>query len=146
MKFYLAGKYTNKDFVHTVAEGLRKLGHSVFDFADNERRQTKVSFMPKDKKYNGNMFDAFCEMRDCHGVYEVLAEQFEAIQTCDALVLILPAGIDSHFEYGLAVGMGKTTIAIGYPSGESLSLSYAYLDYLFDGLDDFLKCCAKEGY
>ena len=70
--------------------------------------------------------------------YALVREQFQAIKWCDACVLLLPSGVDSHADYGIAVGMDKKCYTVGEPENNELSLSH-YFSENYGDIESFLE-------
>ena len=137
MRFYIAGRLTNKDNIQSLAKTLRELGHDVFDFSDSENRIVPVEHQPKDKNYDGNYPEALKEIDLNYGTVALLEEQKSAMKWCDICVLLLPAGADSHTDFGMAVGMNKLCYTVGEPDNGDIHLTHHYA-FNFASIKEFV--------
>lgn len=116
MNVYIASSWKNRDRVRRLAEQLRAAGHEVYDFTDPASRggptippeANPAAFDPAVGSYAAYLRSR-PEWRSA-----VLAN-LAAIHRCDAVVLLLPAGADSHADWGAAVSLGKLTVVVGHP-------------------------------
>lgn len=110
MKIYLSSSWRNGARVRAMATRLRELGHTVFDFTDRPNPVPRDSLPPfVDQPY----VDYIGELVPL--IDGQIASDIEEIEQCDALILLLPCGSDSHFELGYAKARGKITIVAGQP-------------------------------
>lgn len=68
---------------------------------------------------------------------------FEAMESCDTCVLVLPCGRSAHLELGWFVGQGKKT-AILLDSPVTPELMYRMVDYVAPNLFDLLGWLGVE--
>lgn len=76
------------------------------------------------------------------GISHPLAEKgfdndFQAMQTCDTCVLVLPCGRSAHLELGWFVGQGRRTAILG-EAEMTPELMYKMVDYIAPSLFDLL--------
>ena len=138
MRLYVAGRYRDKEKIRYLSEELREIGHEVFDFTDSSRRLVSLEFKPDDKKYSGDYGKALMVMDKKFNSYALVKEQVQAIKWCDICVLLLPSGVDSHADYGIAVGMDKKCYTVGEPENNELSLSHYFSDN-YEDIESFLE-------
>ncbi|WLR42176.1 nucleoside 2-deoxyribosyltransferase [Bacillus carboniphilus] len=94
MKFYIASSFQNKQQVIELSSILKENGHfHTYDWTKNQR---------------ANSLKALTEIGE--------AEK-QAVLDCDLFILLLPGGIGSHVELGMALAL-KKTIYIYAPSQE----------------------------
>lgn len=116
MNIYIASSWKNRDRVRRLAEQLQAVGHQVYDFTNPTSRKgptippeaNPAAFDPADGSYA-----AYLRSRPEWRL--AVLGNLEAIRGCDAAVLLLPAGADSHADWGAAVGLGKLTVVVGHP-------------------------------
>lgn len=109
-KIYVASSWRNEYCPEVVAK-LRDVGHEVYDFrnppsGDSGFKWSCVSedFMEWGPQRYRNMLQHPKAVRQFHN-------DIEAMEACDACVLVLPCGRSAHTEAGWFAGKGKTTIA-----------------------------------
>jgi nucleoside 2-deoxyribosyltransferase len=84
LKFYIASSRNNKEIVRYVAKKLEQEGFiHTYDWTKN-----------------GNV-DSYDELK------QIGEEEIQAVKAADFLVLLMPAGVGSHVELGIALGLGK---------------------------------------
>lgn len=116
MRIYISASWKQRQVVRDVAVRLRSEGHEVYDFTDPACR--KVPELPPER-FN-RMFDpaeggypaylnSFPEFK------AAMAENRAALDWCDAVLLILPCGLDATADWAYAVGKGKFTVVAGAP-------------------------------
>lgn len=129
MKVYVASSWRNPlqpDFV----EILRHEGHEVYDFKEPEDNGgTGFHWSEIDPDWECWTPTEFIKGLQHPMALEGYKRDFDAMQWCDAMVLVLPSGRSSHLELGWACGVGKHT-AIYLSSGEP-ELMYRMAKNLF---------------
>lgn len=108
VNIYVASSWKNET-VDTVIANLRELGHTVYDFKeDNGFHWSDID--PAYLDWTPREFtkvlaeDAYCDM----GFNTDMA----ALDNCDICLLVLPSGRSSHLELGYAIGKGKGSIIL----------------------------------
>jgi hypothetical protein len=137
MKIYVASSW-RCDYQPVVVEFLRKLGHLVYDFknpreGDNGFHWTEID--PNWKNWTPGQFVL--------GLKTPLAESgfksdMDALEWCDACVLVLPCNRSAHLELGWAVGAGKKTVVLLNDPFEP-ELMYKMVDHVVGTLEDLEK-------
>lgn len=84
MKFYIASSRRNREMVRLVA---RRLIDEGFQQTYDWTRNVEV--------------DSYDELK------QIGEEERKAVMEADFLVLLMPAGVGSHVELGIALGLGK---------------------------------------
>lgn len=109
-KIYLSSSWRNIDRVRALAAKLREAEHEVFDFTSRANavpRDNVPAFV--DQPY-GPYLDSIRSL-----IKDQIELDLEEIEQSDVLVLLLPAGSDSHFELGYAISLGMDTYVVGQP-------------------------------
>lgn len=88
MKLYLASSIKNVNKVHEIKKMAQKFGHEVTSRWEEYLQERLTA--------------AESQYRDW-----AIADMFEGLDECDALVLILPIGRGAHIELGYAVAKNK---------------------------------------
>lgn len=136
MKIYISSSWKNREQVRAMAVSLRDNGHEVYDFTDPNCRKTceippesyPEQFDPKRHHYPTYLDNPDWRM--------AVNENRKSLQWCDAVLLLLPCGIDSTADWALAVGMGKTSIVIGHPKAGERSPVHLWADDMVDDIDE----------
>ncbi|WP_041964921.1 hypothetical protein [Mesobacillus selenatarsenatis] len=83
-RFYVASSFKNIDTVRYVSRQLINKGYvQTYDWTENERAS--------------NLED----------LKEISRKEKDAVLEADFVVILLPAGKESHIEFGIALGQGK---------------------------------------
>lgn len=128
MKLYIASSWRN-NFYPEVVKRLREEGFDVYDFRNPPSGDSgfKWHFVGEDwqewtpEQYREKLNHPLAERQ--------FMNDLEAINSCDACVLVLPCGRSAHTEAGWFAGKGKKIIAY-IPTKEEPELMYK----LFDGI------------
>jgi hypothetical protein len=112
---YLSSSWKNREQVREMAIWLREEGFEVYDFTDPECR--KVPEIPPERYP-----DQFDPEKHVYADYicnpdwrEAVTANRIALESCDAVILILPCGNDAHSDWALAVGLGRHSAVFGNP-------------------------------
>ncbi len=141
MNVYLSSSWKNREAVRALAILLRSIGHEVYDFTDPACRKTDE--IPPEKF--PNHFDParhlYCEYIQSNPYWKaaVYANR-EALERCDAVVLMLPCGNDAHADWALAVGLGKLTCVVGSPKAGERTPTHLWANAILQ--DDPLEIAA----
>lgn len=128
MKLYIASSWRN-NYYPEVVKRLREEGFDVYDFRNPPSGDPgfKWHFVGEDwqewtpEQYREKLNHPLAERQ--------FMNDLEAINSCDACVLVLPCGRSAHTEAGWFAGKGKKIIAY-IPTKEEPELMYK----LFDGI------------
>lgn len=117
-RVYLAGRPSNPYF------GMIKfaLEHSGYDVYDH--RTTSFDW---DNYTTDTSHDLSSVLRNEHELIEARDHNGSALQNCDACVLALPAGVSSHGEAMIALGLGKRVYVLALNNYADPTLLYGYL-------------------
>ncbi|WP_102027580.1 nucleoside 2-deoxyribosyltransferase [Salirhabdus sp. Marseille-P4669] len=84
MKFYIASSLKNRELVRYVARRLENKGHVLtYDWTKNERVEN---------------------YEDLKAIGEA---EIKGVKEADFVVMLMPGGVGSHVELGIALGLGK---------------------------------------
>ena len=115
MNIYVASSWRNPWQPHVV-ELLRNCGHEVYDFRNPEPGNFGFHWTHIDPEWQEWQPDAYREALKHPIAEEGFLLDMNALNRCDACLLVQPCGTSSHLELGWAVGAGKRT-AILFPLG-----------------------------
>ena len=113
MKVFVSSSWRN-DRQPEVVRALTDAGHEVYDFRDPAPGQNVQGFSwaevdPEWQSWTGQQFrDALSHPR----VKQGFRYDMDALEACDALVMVQPCGRSAALELGWAVGAGKPTIVL----------------------------------
>ncbi len=135
MKYFIASKWKNKEMVKMLSDGIKFKGHEAYSFLDNSANLLTGRPIAEDTLF----FEEILKSKDWKlnpHVYQIFHSEIKNIRKCDALILLLPCGISSHLEAGIAYGLNKNLILIG--KAEKPEIIYLIFDQTYFNLDDFL--------
>jgi nucleoside 2-deoxyribosyltransferase len=147
MRVYVASSWRNAQ-QSSVVKLLRDAGHEVYDFK-NPR--------PGDDGFHWSEIDPDWQrwspvrFRDAleHPVAQAgFRSDMDALEACDACVLVLPCGRSAHLELGWAAGAGKRTAVLMLGQDEP-ELMYRMLGKVCVDiweLISFLRCPPEGGH
>lgn len=130
MKVYVASSWRNL-IQQSVVETLRDDGHDVYDFKNpgpNDKGFGWTSLgMGTPKEWTADQFvnQVLYHPAAKHG----FSLDMNALEACDACVLVLPCGRSAHLELGYAVGRRKLT-CVYIPALDEPELMYRMCDYV----------------
>ena len=139
MRIYVASSWANKSYPKVV-EALRVAGHDVYDFRTNGFHWNDILDTNLDmlgQVSPAALDKALANPKALHH----FDDDFEALDTCDACVLVLPSGRSSHLELGHAAGRNKTTVIL-YDGPDSVvvpELMYLMVDWRVDSIGELVS-------
>lgn len=131
LKIYVASSWKN-DRQPAMVAALKAAGHEVYDF--RHPHQTGPDRARMGRGFSWSEIDITPRPWPAHRIKQVLetgvaqdgyGSDWDAIDWCDALVMVQPCGVSSALELGLAVGWGKSTIVLLSDGEPELMLSMA---------------------
>ncbi len=111
-RIYLASSWRNIERVKVAATYLRGNGFEVYDFTEADNQGAAFHWTDIDPEWKSWTPEAFREK-----LWHPIADRgfnrdFDELQRCDALVLLLPCNRSAHLELGYAIGAGKPTVVV----------------------------------
>ena len=139
MKIYVASSWRNTSQPDVVTT-LRRVGHEVYDFRnpvpDHAFHWSEID--PDWQRWNPVTFREALEHPIARAGY---ASDMAALESADAVILILPCGRSAHLELGYAVGRGQhTAILLGDSEPE---LMYRMADCLAISIEEVIDWLAR---
>lgn len=128
MKIYVASSWRN-EFYPEVVRALREAGHDVYDFRNPPSGDEGFKWANVDPDYMDWTPEEYRQQLGCPQAERQFKNDIEAMESCDACVLVLPCGRSAHTEAGWFAGKGKKVIAY-IPTKQEPELMYN----LFDGI------------
>lgn len=139
MKIYVASSWRNQ-VQPDVVFALRKAGHQVYDFRHPEPGNDGFAWRaiaPNWEAWSPAEFRTALEHPVAAAGFKL---DMDALEDCDACVLVLPCGRSAHLELGWAAGARKKTIVL--LAGAEPELMYKMCDHLCLTLDEVLQVLA----
>lgn len=130
----IASSWKNREQVRALANLLRANGLTVYDFTDRSCRTTEE--IPPERY--PDQFDPQCHV---YGSYletwrPQIEENRKAYSSCRVVILLLPAGNDSHADWGLAVGSGARSIVVGHPGAGQRTPDHLWTNLFANTIED----------
>ena len=135
-KIYLASSWKMSTVVKELSVDLRKRGHEVDAFCDDENGQ-RVSFdwdelfsIMKSEGIDISNVDAKTMMSHWR-VRKAFEEDKKFINWADTLIMLMPCGRSSHLEAGYAAGLGKRVYIIGGFNKGEFETMYGFANNMY---------------
>lgn len=116
MRVYVASSWRN-ELQPSVVEALRAEGHEVYDFRNPAPGNHGFHWSEIDPDWKRWTPEQFREALKHPVAKAGFKTDMDALESCDACVLVMPCGRSAHLEAGFAMGSGKPT-AILLADGE----------------------------
>ena len=142
MKVYVASSWRNAHQPRVVI-ALRDAGHEVYDFRHPGEGERGFAWSDIDPNWQRWSVDDFrLGLRHDLARHAFRRDQ-EALEWCDACVLVLPSGMSAHLEAGWCAGRDKLVVVYA-PEIREAELMYKLFDAgdstpLHRGLDEVLS-------
>lgn len=102
VSIYLVASLRNEK-IPSIANALRKAGHSVFDDWHSGGPDADDAW----KRYEGIRNRTYAEAIRGHHATHIFEFDMKHIKEADVGILVLPAGRSAHLELGLMIGRGQ---------------------------------------
>lgn len=135
MNIYVASSWRN-DRQPAVVAALREAGHDVYDFRHPKPGNNAFHWTVIDPEWEAWDPASFRKALENPVAEEGFCCDMDALDDCDAIVLVMPCGRSAHLEAGYAIGQAKPTIVL-LADGEP-ELMYKMADALCIDLDEVL--------
>lgn len=132
-KIYVASSWRNEFYPEVVAR-LREAGRDVYDFRNPPSGDPGFKWSCVSEDYMDWTPEQYRDNLNHPKAIKQFGNDIEAMESCDACVLVLPCGRSAHTEAGWFAGRGKRTI-VYIPEKQEPELMYK----LFDRV-----CCSIE--
>ncbi|MFA5299912.1 MAG: hypothetical protein WC389_17135 [Lutibacter sp.] len=132
MKIYIASSWRNVHAVELLTAELRKLGHEVFSFVENNFYELEVA-----KKIG------FDEWVNSEGGSKAFDFDVSGAIHSDLVIYISPSGKDAAAEVGAAWASGVTIFGL-YAKGEDFGLMRRMVSKWFDRYPDLIQFITKK--
>lgn len=138
--YFVAGRWRNRDAINEIVMQIRTAGKSVHSFTDNNYDGDGIKFDSSSEADPEKMIAATENLSDWQTnptFRKIFEADMQAQRESDAFILVFPAGLDAHMEFGAAYGMGKPCYAIGIP--EKTETLYLMFDAVYPDVQTFLN-------
>lgn len=140
MKVYVASSWRN-EWQPAVVQAIRAAGHQVYDFRnpDGERPELNRGFHWSDIDPAWQSWSAlqFVDALEHPLALKGFGRDYQALESADAVVLVMPCGRSAHLELGFAVGRGMLAIIL-LSDGEP-ELMYRMVPNLVTSIDEVIN-------
>ncbi len=120
MRIYVASSWRN-GHQQGVVSHLRDAGHDVYDFKNPAPGDNGFHWQEVDRDWEEWTAERFRTSLDHPVARAGFKADMDALQGCDACVLVLPCGRSAHLELGWATGAGKRTAVLLCPEQSTTS-------------------------
>jgi len=126
---YISSSWKNRENVRELATQLTEAGYDVYDFTNPACRKSPEippekfpeQFDPAKHRYK-DYISSVPAWR------EAVEGNREALDNCDAVVLLLPCGLDAHADAFYALGKDKYLIVCGQPRAGDRTPTHLWAD------------------
>ena len=151
MKVYVASSWRNERQPEVV-RAIRAAGHQVYDFRNPNQEIVEPDqgiqwsdIDPEWQTWSPSQFINSLDHPLAIGGYD---RDYAALESADAVVLVMPCGRSAHLELGFGVGMGKDSIILLSDSEPELMYKMVpnlvtSIEEVVIALDNFNKAVAQ---
>jgi nucleoside 2-deoxyribosyltransferase len=136
VKIYVASSWRNAHQPAVVA-ALRAAGHEVYDFRNPRPGDHGFAWSALDPAWQSWTPEESRAALEHPVARAGFKNDMDALQACDACVLVLPCGRSAHLELGWAAGAGKRTVALMFGPDEP-ELMYRMLGRVCTSVEEVL--------
>ena len=131
--FTVVGKIRNHENILRLIKGIEKKGYSVYNFLS---RPVVPEHAEKSLLEQADILESVEDFWSDQVHIDHFERDLSELKKAKALILLLPAGIASHTEAGVAFGLGKRLILIG--EAEKPETLYLMFKERYKTIEDFL--------
>lgn len=106
MRIYVASSWRNV-LQPAIVLALRRCGHEVYDFRNPKPGSNGFSWREIDPNWENWTPEQYRDAMKHPIAVAGYALDIEALEACEACVLVLPSGRSASWEFGFAMGQGK---------------------------------------
>lgn len=144
MKIYVASSWRNERQPEVV-EALRAAGHEVYDFKNPAPGDNGFHWTEVDGGWQSWTPETFRNALNHPVAQTGFKKDMDALEQCDACVLVMPCGRSAHLEAGYAIGAGKPTAILLADGEPELMYKMARICLTLEETIEFLNnCCHYE--
>ena len=135
-KIYVASSWRNEYYEGVVVK-LREAGFDVYDFRNPPSGDSGFKWEKVDPDYMNWTTHRYRYMLNHPLAERQFHNDIEAMNSCDACVIVLPCGRSAHTEAGWFAGKGKLTIAY-IPEKQEPELMYKLFGKVCCSIDEVI--------
>ena len=135
-KLYVASSWRN-EYYPTVLKALRNAGHDCYDFRNPSDSNPGFAWSKVDPKWKDWDLNQYTNALLHPLSKDGFANDKNALDWCEQLVLVLPCGRSAHSEAGYAAGQGKK-VHVFIPQLEEPELMYLLFTTISGNIDGLL--------
>jgi hypothetical protein len=136
MRIYVASSWRNVYFPEVV-EVLRNAGHDVYDFRNPPSGDEGFKWSAVGEDWMEWTPSEYREHLSHPKAEKQFANDIEAMQSCEACVLLLPCGRSAHTEAGWFAGQGKPVYVL-IPERQEPELMYKLFHRICCSIDELV--------
>lgn len=140
MRIYVATSWRNTE-QPGIVRILRGLGHEVYDFRHPKEGDDGFSWSDIDPNWKAWTPEEHREALKHPVARRGFKSDMDALDWCDACVLVLPCGRSAHLELGYVTGKGKRTTVLAIDQTEP-ELMYLMCDEILVNTDELFDAYA----
>lgn len=137
MKIYVASSWRNEYYPEVVSR-LRAEGFEVYDFRNPPNGDAGFHWYDVSERWMEWTPAEYRENLEHPLAERQFANDIEAMESCDACVMVLPCGRSAHTEAGWFAGRGRRTIAF-IPERQEPELMYKIFDSVCCTMDEVVE-------
>ena len=111
MRIYVASSWRNEKQPQVVA-ALREAGHEVYDFRNPVPGENGFGWSQIDQAWQTWTPEQYLAALDHPIAQHGFSRDMDALEGCEACVLVMPCGRSAHLELGWAAGAGRLTYVL----------------------------------
>lgn len=145
MKVYVASSWRNH-YQQKVVDYLRRSGFEVYDFKNPRPGDYGFQWEEVDSEWKNWKPWEFIEGLEHPEAERGFGYDMQALEECDACVLLLPCGRSAHLEAGFAAGAPdkKLCILMGFEEKIEPELMYKMADCITTDIDEVVRTLREE--
>lgn len=143
--YFVAGRWRNHIVIREIVKQLRDAGKTVYCFVESEYDAHGIKFENNPDADAEAMIAATEHLSDWQTnptFRKIFETDMQAERESEAFILVLPAGLAAHMEFGAAYGMRKKCYGIGEP--EKVETLYYMFDGIYPDVESFLVNVEKN--
>lgn len=142
MKIYIASSWKNR-YYEAIVDLLKLTNNEIYDFRNPVPGNTGFKWSQIDEHWEKwDIQKAISIVKNNPLAIEGYNFDINALNKCNACLLILPAGRSASWELGYAMGQGKLAFVYNPPEEKNIDLMFKEAKYLFS-IEDIIEAFTK---